>query len=381
MCKSGVSTADELVTVYQRQRAGPSGLSELGTATTEADGSFQFTPPALATNSMFVVRLAGAHRASTVVKVAPLVTISGPAADARVLTGGHASLTVTGTVTPVLSGALVRLQREYADEQWRAIARGRVGPEGRYSIAYSFSAHRLSSPGEVSVRVVVYPNGPNIIAASEPLSYVVSQAQHSQLTIQTSTDPISPGQSVRITGVLAGAASQAVILLARVRGGAFVPVAKGTTDAAGAYTFTVSPLRTTFYKVAALARTSTELFEGVKDVLTAGVSANTVQAGAQLTFSGTLVPAHVGDVVYLERERVNGVGFEVVDVGSVDAAGSYSIVHTFYGAATRVMRIRVPASLESQGSISEPFTILVTPAPAPLESEEAPGSSSAEAQA
>ena len=108
-------------------------------------------------------------------------------------------------------------------------------------------------------------------------------------------------------------------------------------------------------------------------MLTAGVSPGTeqagkllTQAGKQLTFSGTLVPAHTGQAVYLEREDASGIGFHVVDVGTVDAAFSYSIVDTFSDVATCVMRIRVPANSESQGSTSEPFTILVTPASAPL---------------
>ena len=92
-----------------------------------------------------------------------------------------------------------------------------------------------------------------------------------------------------------------------------------------------------------------------------------------MTFSGTLVPAHTGQAVYLEREDASGIGFHVVDVGAVDATFSYSIVDTFSDVATCVMRIRVPANSESQGSTSEPFTILVTPASAPLGSEEPAG--------
>jgi stage V sporulation protein SpoVS len=378
VCTNGMSAAGEPVTVYQRPSAvGASGLSEVGTATTEADGSYQFTPTAFNTNSVFVVRFPTAHNASTAVKVAPLVTISGPAANAQVVTGGHNRFTFTGTVSLAAAGAQVALQSEYAatGEQWRTIATGSVGPEGRYSIAHSFG-----SPGEVSVRVVVNPEGPNVAAASKSLSYVVSQAQNPQLTIQASADPISSGQSVTITGVAAGAANQAVMLLAFTRGHAFVAVAKDTTDGSGAYTFTVSPPQSTFYRVISNTTASTILFEGAKYLLTAEVSPTTVHAGKQLTFSGTLAPAHVGQAVYLERENASGIGFNIVDVGTVDAASAYSIVHTFNSVATCVMRIKVPTSSESQGSTSEPFTILVTPLPAPSRSEEPAGPTSPEGQ-
>jgi stage V sporulation protein SpoVS len=388
VCTGGMSAADEPVAIYQRQSAaGASGLSEVGTATTEADNSYQFTPAAFNTNSVFVARFPTAHNARTVVKVAPLVTISGgPAASTQLFTGGHSRLTVagtnrltvTGTVGPAATGAHVALQGEYAatGEQWRILAIGRVGPEGHYSLAHSFK-----SPGEVSVRVVVHPNGANVAAASKPLSYVVSQTQNPQLTIQTSADPISSGQSVTITGVAAGAANQAVMLLARTRGHAsFVAVAKATTDASGLYTFTASPQQSTFYRVLSVTTASTVLFEGVKYALTTGVFPSTVEAGKQLTFSGTLIPAYAGQAVYLERENPSGIDFDVVAVGTVDAASSYSIVHTFNDAATYIMRIRVPANLESQGSTSEPFTILVTPSSSPLGSEEPAGPISAEGQ-
>ena len=387
LCASGMSAADEPVTIYQRQvPAGASGSSDLGTATTEADGSFQFTPTAFSTSSIFVARFPTAHNARTVVKVAPVVTIDGAAAArAQLLTSGHRRLTaagtnrltVTGTVSPAATGAHVALQGEYAatGEQWHVLAIGFVGPEGHYSLAHSFK-----SPGEVSIRVVVHPNGPNLAAASKPLSYVVSQAQNPQLTIQTSADPISFGQSVTITGVAAGAARQAVMLLARTRGHAFVAVAKDTTDGSGVYTFTASPVQSTSYRVMSITTASTGLFVGVKYLLTPGVSPTTVQAGQQLTFSGTLVPAHVGQVVYLEREKASGIDFGPVAVGAVDAASSYLLAHTFYDVGTCVMRIRVPATPETQMSTSEPFTISVTPSPSPLGSEEPAGPISAEGQ-
>jgi hypothetical protein len=108
--------------------------------------------------------------------------------------------------------------------------------------------------------------------------------------------------------------------------------------------------------------------DAVKPLLTAQVSATSLQAGQRLTFSGTLTPAHAPQPVYLQRENVSGIGFHVVGVGTLTAGGTYSLEHTVTGAGTQVFRIKVPGGVDGQTVASEPFEILVTPAPTdPLE--------------
>jgi hypothetical protein len=380
-CPSGRSAAGEAVTVYERERGAGSALVEVGTARTEADGSYQLTPPTFDTDTSFSVHAERSLGAHTQVKVAPKVTLAGPAPGAQLSTRGDRAsgatrntFTFTGTVSPAPAGGRVALQREYdaSGEQWRTIALATIGPEGQYSITHSFT-----SPGEVSVRVVAHPRGPSLAAASEPLSYDIAQAQNPQLTIEASADPISAGRSLTITGVAAGAASQTVTLLARTRGEGFVAVARSTTDAGGAYSFTTSPLQSTFYRVTVAKTISTELAEGFKDVLTATVSPGDeqtgkllAQVGTGLTFAGTVVPARAGQVVYLERESASDIGFEFVASATLNAGGAYSIAYTLPDVTTRVMRIRVPPDSESQGATSEPFTILVTPPSPPPQSGE-----------
>ena len=115
-------------------------------------------------------------------------------------------------------------------------------------------------------------------------------------------------------------------------------------------------------------RHSAVLFEGVKYVLTAGVSAGTVQAGQTLTFSGTVTPFREGHVVYLERQNANGGGFHVVDLGTLTpgpgGSGTYSITHVFFGMGKQMLRIKVPGDPANEGVASAPFTIEVTPSPA-----------------
>jgi hypothetical protein len=382
-CEGGAIAAGVAVTISESQPgAGAAGSSEVGTATTEADGSYKLTPAVFTTNTLFYARAPGAHGAHTLVKVAPKVTLEGPAAGTHLLTrGGHAAarahnrMTFTGTVSPADSGALVTLQREYAasGEQWRPIAFGRVGPYGRYSITHGFR-----SPGMASFRVVVHPTGANMVAASAPLSYEIAQAQNPKLTIQTTADPISYGQAVRIKGVAAGPEQQ-VTLLGRTPETGFVEVAHQSTDAGGNYDFEVSPLRNTSYRVSDATTTSTELYEGVKYALLTATAPQTAQAGQQLIFSGTLAPADVGGVVFLEREGASGINFHVVETAPVRADSSYSIAYSFSHVCSCVMRIRVPAGSENEASTSQPFSVGVLPAlaagmepgetsvPAPLE--------------
>jgi hypothetical protein len=370
LCPSGTSAANQPVTVYQGQPGGgASDRSIAGTANTDAEGSYRLVPAAFDTNSVFFVRSLQAHGAHTIVKVAPAITLGGPAAVAQLSTvGGDAHVhalsraTFTGTVSPADAGAQVTLQLEYTaiGEHWRPVAFARVGPSGSYSITHGFR-----TPGEVSIRVVVHPAGHNNVpAASEPLTYEISQAQNPHLTIQASADPIPYGQAVTLSGVAVGASDQPVTLLARTQGNAFSKVATSTTDNSGNYSFGQSPRQNTYYMVTEATTRSRVLFEGVKYSLSAGPEPSSAAAGQQLTFSGTLAPAHAGDVAQLERQDGSGIGFYVVGVATVNADSTYSIAYSVPSVGPCIVRLRVPGNGENQGATSEPFTIGVTLSPA-----------------
>ena len=269
-------------------------------------------------------------------------------------------------MTPVAAGERVTLQREYTttDEQWHPIAFARVQEDGSFSISHGFR-----TPGEVSVRVVIHPRG-EIAGASEPLTYVIAQAQNPELTIASSADPVSSGQPVQITGIALGAPGQSVKLLARTPGHPFAPVAEATTDEGGAYEFTVSPLQSTTYRVSSATTVSTPLFEGVKYDLTLNPPPSSVAAGTPLSFTGTLLPAQPGEVVFLERENTSGTGFRLLDSAIVEGDGSFSITHSFTRQGNWTLRVRVPADADSLGSTSAPFALAVGPPAAPV--EEAP---------
>jgi hypothetical protein len=381
-CRPGGREAGQVVKLYHRLASSP-GFTYVQSTTTDAHGFYEFSRAdgVLETNRAWYVRSHGAQSASKRIRVAAQVTLSGPAEGTQLLTGQANKVTFTGTVGPADVGARVILQRQNATtgNEWRRIDVGTVESGGDFTIVHTFRF-----PGDANLRVVVRSQGRNIPSPSDDvLEYDISQAQNPALTIAASTDPIPYGQSVTITGVLAGGASRPVTLLARTADQRFVPVAQANTDAGGNYSFPAqSPVDSTFYRVTSTAPLcpvapphmascealrlvrSAVLYEGVKDVLTAQVSAATVQAGQQLTFSGSVAPSHPGHIVYLERQDASGQGFHVVQVALVNPDSTYSIVHTVYDAGMKVFRIYIPGGPENLGAASQPFTLQVTPAPA-----------------
>ena len=357
---------------------GTPGFGVVQTTSTDARGFYEFTVSQVSTNSVFFVRSRGAASGRRAVRVADQVTLSGPPEGTQLLTGAANKVTFTGTVTPADVGARVVLQRQNAatgGDDWHRIDRGQVTAGGVFSITHTFLV-----PGDANIRVLVRSQGRNIPSPSNVLSYEISQAQNPALTIQASADPISYGQSVTISGmVLPGAkgAKVPVTLLARTaRQRGFAPVAEVSTDAGGSYVFPAqSPIDSTFYKVKAAGKSSAVLYEGVKDVLTAQVSATAVQAGRSLTFSGAVAPDHTGHVIYLERQNATGGDFHVVQVARAKVGSAYSIVHTVYEPGVKVFRVKIPGGPENEGAASTPFTITVTPAPAVALLPEAPANS------
>jgi hypothetical protein len=371
-CPTGTSTTEQApnnsadqpvtipgqpITIYQHQiGAGAQSFAAIGAPTPEVDGSFTLTSPALNTNTVFKVR-EGRHAARVIVEVAPLVTLAISTPDASTSSDStipkHPRVTFTGTVNPVNTGALVALQvaSAGAGEQWRPVAFGRVAADGSYSIAHTFRI-----PGQVSIRAVVQRKRSNVVGVSEVLSYTASQPQNPRLTIQTSTDPVSYGQQVTISGVAAAATNEPVKLLARTTG-SYAVVAETNTDAEDNYTFTQTPLQNTSYMVSDATTRSTVLVEDIGFALTPATTPSTVQVGEQLTFSGTIAPASEGEqVVYLERSSSN-VGFHVVATGTVNASSQYQISYTFNRPGVYVMRIKVPGDGRLRASTSAPFTV------------------------
>ena len=359
-CPAGTSTAGQMLSVFSRLRGHGETFAEVGTVTTEADGSYHFTTAAIEAPTIFSVRLERHKSRPATVKVAPRVTLDAPPAGLAPLTRGRAArnaTTLSGTVTPAVGGERVILQREYpgSGESWHTIAFGQVDDEGNYSLSHGFRI-----PGPVSLRIVVHARNSSAVAISETVNLVIGQAQNPQLSISSSADPSVSGQSLSITGVAAGSAGQTVTLLARTPGHAAAAVDHVATAADGSYTFTVAPAANTYYRTRTASATSAQLFEGVRFPLVDAPAPPTAHVGEALAFTGTLLGAAEGQPVYLEAAYPSGVAFHVIAAGSVDGLGAFSIAHTFSLAGSPVLRVRVPGSPLELGSASAQFTIAVS---------------------
>jgi hypothetical protein len=374
-CPAGISVSERQIMVSQGQQGTPAAdFTVLGVATTETDGFYKITSLAFDTNTTFRV-LIGHRGARSVVKVAPVVTLSGPSpAAALSAIAGHtlgahpAKAVFSGTVNPGDAGGRVALQVAYAasGEAWRTVSFATVGADGSYSVT-----HRFRTAGQASVRVLVHMRGRNVVAASEPLTYEVAQAQNPKLTIYSSAAPVTYGQPATISGVAAEAPTQTVTLLARTHAGNFAPVATATSDADGNYSFPETPTQSTYYRVGAGAVYSTVLYEGVKRALALDPPPSAAQAGQPIALTGTVTPADEGQTVYAERQNASGIGFHIVASATIGAS-AYAITHIFANAGSYTMRIRVPGDLALQTATSATFSFEVTPAAAASLTPEAP---------
>lgn len=403
-CRRGAQVAGQTVKLYHHLIGSRSfGFTYVQSTTTDARGFYEFSRAdgVVETNRAWYVRSHGARSADRRIRVAAQVSLAGPPEGSQLLTGPANRVTFTGSVSPADVGARVVLQRQNAATggEWHRIDASVVGPGGTYSIV-----HRFIVPGDANIRTLVRSGGRNVPSPSNVLEYEISQAQNPNLTIVASADPISFGQSVTITGKLAGGVGQPVTLLARTRVQRFAPVAEVMSDASGNYTFPPqTPVYSTFYRVVSANQVvcltapagvrapcnvphgenrvaSAVLFEGVKDVLSAQVSPTTVQAGGTLSFTGSVSPSHPGHVIYLERENASGQGFHVVQLGIVNSDSSFAIEHRVYDAGSKVFRIHIPGGPENEGAVSQPFAIQVTPGPAAALAPEAPGNSTLPAE-
>lgn len=263
-CPTLEAASGQEVTVYQHEAGAASPTpTVVGTATTDADGSYEFHSAELGTRSVFAIKTASApHQARVVVLVSADITLQGPAANGATLAiaGGHASgvpsrLSFSGVVKPASAVGLLELRVREAGGGWRTVAFTRADAEGNYTFS-----HYFRYAGEVNVMVVAHVFREQA-TRSTPLTYLIAQAQNSALTIHTApAEPApnttaaagdgSPTPATTITGVAAAAPGRTVVLLGRTLGSSrFAPVASVATDSSGAYSFTVDPTATTIYKV------------------------------------------------------------------------------------------------------------------------------------
>jgi hypothetical protein len=360
---TGPNNANRSVVLWHRINPNPN-FTPVQTVSTDANGFYAIfrSNGVVDSNRSWFVKSLNARSRTIHERVYSLVALSGPADGSVLQTGPAHKVTFNGTVTPAAAGDKVVLQRQDATGNglnWGKIDSSTVKADGTYSIVHTFRV-----PGDANLRTLVKATRRHIASPSNVLSYQISQAQNPALTITPSADPITVGQSVTLTGTVQGGAGQAVTLFAKQHGQQFSQVAQGLADGSGNYTFTQVPVHNTIYQVKSGTKRSAQLFEGVKDLLTANVSATTVDAGQPVTFSGTVSPDKSGHVIYLQRQNPSGTGFHTVQVATVGPLSTYSITRRLFNPGTKVFRVLIPGGAFNQGAASQAFTITVNPSTA-----------------
>jgi hypothetical protein len=348
---------------------------------TNEQGEYPFQLSGVATNRVYFVRAHGARSENRGLKVRAKVTMEGPPEGSQLLTGVPNRVTFTGTVTPPDGEAHVVLQRQNANgnDEWHAIGASRVQANGSYTIVHDFLV-----PGDASIRVLVRSGERNAASPSNVRNYVISQAQNPALTIASSADPISYGQSTTISGKLENGKDQAVTLYEHTVGNrsqrGYSTVAQVNTNENGEYTFPEqSPVNSTYYRVKSASETSAVLFEGVKYVLSSvTASPGTVKEGEAITFAGAVAPAPSvpNHAIFVERQAQGGGEFHVVHVGYLDGESKFSIPYQPYATGMLVFRVRVSGGPANGSVVSQTFTVDVTPVPLAQLAPEAPGNTS-----
>jgi hypothetical protein len=359
---NGAGHAGQQITLWHHISGTHRGYTVVKRTTTDANGFWSVPRAAgvVTTNrSWFATAGHGIHSRTVHERVHATVTLDQPTAALVTAT----PVTFTGTVAPRHAGQRVELQQQVGDngDRWRTIDRGRIGANSAYAIT-----HRFRSAGDRTLRTVFRTDRRNLRGESTPISITVEQQQVAGFTIGASATSIDFGQSVTVNGTLTNGANTSVTLFGRDEAhGPFQPLAAGTTDANGAYSFTQAPPRNTIYQVRVTtnpAQQTAPLFVGVHDVVSIAASAASGAVGSTITFSGTVQPSKVGHVVVLQR--LDGAIWRTVVVGRVDAGSNYGLAYVLDSAGSVQFRTLVPGGPVNQRGISSAVTIAVTPSSA-----------------
>ena len=247
------TAGSQAVTLYEHV-AGTAGYVPVQSTTTDANGFYKFTPPALNANTSFYVRSHGAQSGHRQARVAVQVTLTGPPEGTQITTGAPNQQTFSGTVTPADVGARVILQRQNAvtGDEWHRIGIGqvrrRVDRRGVHDHAHVPRARRREHP---RARAQRQDQQPERLDSARVRDLPGAEPEPDDRELR---GPDLLRASVTISGVLAGVTTpQTVTLLARtVHQQGFAPIAEVSTDASGNYSFPAqAPVNSTLYRVRA----------------------------------------------------------------------------------------------------------------------------------
>jgi hypothetical protein len=334
---------------------------------TDSHGNYLITRRAgvVDTNRAWFVRSLGAQSRTVHEGVHALVTLSVSTTQAK----SNQPVLFTGHVTPNHRGDRVFLQQQVGSngDDWRTIDSARLGPGSNYAIVHRF---RVPDSDGKTLRVAIRRTRRNLAGASKSVDVTIQQNQNPNFTLNASQDPISVGQSVTLSGMLAAPnnANQTVVLWAHEHNQAYHQVAVTMTDANGNYTFPAqSPLHTTVYQArsASGARRSAQVFEAVRDVIgTVSVDPSNPTAGQVVSITGSVAPPKAGHFIELQKLGRDG-DYHTIEVVRVNGNSRFEFLVRFSVPGTKRLRVHINGGPFNWGTNSDAFNVNVAPGAPP----------------
>lgn len=187
------------------------------------------------------------------------------------------------------------------------------------------------------------------------------------LTIAVTPDPITAGQGVLIYGQLKGPndAGKRIWLFHRINpADRFTPVSVTRTNASGFYEFVradgVVKSNRNWFVLGPDNSHSRTIHEWVSANVTLSASAASATTAQDVTFTGTVFPAHTHQRVLLqEQNSSSGNGWQTIAAGYTTDASAFSITHRFRSAGSYTLRAFFPDDPRSIASQSAAISLTV----------------------
>ena len=180
------------------------------------------------------------------------------------------------------------------------------------------------------------------------------------LTIATTPNPSTDGQSVLISGRLQGPrrGDAVVVLWRRLPGGTrFHPTAATRTNRAGRYSMTVRVDGNRWWYVTSHEVRSRTVHQRVHALIRLVPSETRAAPTDQVVFGGSVTPGHSGARVTLQQRRPTG--WQTIAQGRGSAASTFTINHGFASDGAYQLRIYLRWGAHNINSYSSPVTIAV----------------------
>jgi hypothetical protein len=166
-----------------------------------------------------------------------------------------------------------------------------------------------------------------------PAAVLAAKPAPTTVTIGIAPVKVTFGKTATVSGTTAPNTNVTLRGDAFPYNGSFGQVAKTTSTAAGAYSFTVTPDTSTQYRADVKQSKSPVATLAVRWKVTRTVSTRTPKKGTRVLFSGTVSPAHTGGAAKIQR-RSGGV-YKTVKTTTLAAASTTS---SSYSVRVRVRR-------------------------------------------